>query len=374
MVPGLRVQPFNASAVLNVLATNVIAKGGSSPDIATTNSQGQANVTLDHSNYATTALGGGDDTITAPGSGNNQVGGLAFSNAALGDFRQLATSTGTIDKGVAGIVNGFDLGASDVDGQARTQGSFPDIGADEGGIPPVPAVESISPANTADTLTPRILGSAADADTVLLFDNSGCIGPPVATGTAADFNGSGIQVSVDPGTQTTFWAQSVKEVFSSDCSSAGPGPNQTYTVIPAPPVLTATDPPSGSDDNSPSVIGTARVDAETIDIYTEPGCTGLIAASGANADLTGSGITVSVPDNSTTTFYAIGKGVNGDSSCSATGLSYTEVTPTAPLPQPQTQPQPQPLPSQPAAKKKCKKKKKHRAATSKKCKKKKKRN
>jgi hypothetical protein len=370
-VPGLRAQPFNAGAVLNVLATNVIAKGGSSPDVATTTSQGQANVTLDHSNYATTSVGSVLHTITVAGSGTNQVGGLAFNNAAAGDFRQLVASTGTIDHGVAGVVNGVDLGTSDLDGEARTHGTAPDIGADEGGIPPVPAVDSISPANIADTLTPLIQGSAADADTVLLFDNSGCIGPPAATGTAADFNDAGIQVSVDPGTQTTFWAQSVREVFSSDCSSAGPGPNQTYTVVPTPPVLSATNPPSGSDDNSPSVIGTAREDAETIDIYTESGCTGAVAASGTNAELTGEGIPVSVPDNSITTFYAIGKGVNGDSSCSATGLGYTEVTPSTPPPQPQAQPQP--LPTQPAAKKKCKKRK-HRSASvaKKKCKKKKK--
>jgi hypothetical protein len=373
-VPGLRVQPFNAGAVLNVFATNVIAKGGSNPDIATTTSQGQANVTLDHSNYTTISVGSVLHTITAPASGTNQVGDLAFNNAAAGDFRQLVASTGTIDHGVAGVVNGVDLGTSDLDGEARTHGTAPDIGADEGGIPPVPAVDSISPANIADTLTPLIQGSAADADTVLLFDNPGCIAPPVTTGTAAHFNDAGIQVNVAPGTQTTFWAQSVKEVFSSDCSSAGPGPNQTYTVIPTPPMLTATDPPSGSDDNSPSVIGTAREDAETIDIYTEARCTGAVAASGTNAELTGAGIPASVPDNSTTTFYAIGKGVNGDSSCSATGLGYTEVTPSTPPPQPQPQPQaqPQPLPTQPAAKKKCKKRK-HRSASvaKKKCKKKK---
>src|SRR5262249_23769672 len=61
----------------------------------------------------------------------------------------------------------------------------------------------------------------------------------------------------------------------------------------------------------------------------EAGCTGPSAGTAAATQFAGSGIPVSVPDNSTTTFYAQATGVGGTSDCS-TPLVYTEVTPSPP--------------------------------------------
>jgi len=271
-VPGRKALPLNGSAVLNVLATNVIAKAGSGPDVTTATTAGQAHIVLGHSNYATESEGSVVHSITDPGTGTNRIGNVAFKDAAAGDFRQTGTSTGTIDLGVAGVVNGVDLGTADVDGETRTAGPLPDIGADEGGIPDAPLVTSIDPANTADTLTPKVQGTAAGSTDVHIFTNDACTGIPVATGTTALFEGAGIEVTVLPGSQTTFWARALRDVFTSDCSSVrspGPGASQAYTVVPTPPVLLTTDPPSPADENSPRIIGTARSDTNTVQIYDD---------------------------------------------------------------------------------------------------------
>jgi hypothetical protein len=64
--------------------------------------------------------------VTDPGSGDNQTGEPLFADAAAGDFRQYLGSP-TIN---AGALDGFS-GGHDLDGEPRTMGAAPDIGADE---------------------------------------------------------------------------------------------------------------------------------------------------------------------------------------------------------------------------------------------------
>ena len=111
-----------------VTATNVIADGGAFDVAAVAGSGDSAIVSLDHSNYSSESEGGGGTaTVTNPGTGTNVSAAPAFASKASGDFHQLPSSSATIDLGVAG----FGLGALDLDGQARANGSAPDIGADE---------------------------------------------------------------------------------------------------------------------------------------------------------------------------------------------------------------------------------------------------
>ena len=65
-------------------------------------------------------------TVTDPGTGNNVTGAPLFVNAGAGDFHEKVGSP-TINAGSAA----GQLGQFDIDGQARVQGSAPDIGADE---------------------------------------------------------------------------------------------------------------------------------------------------------------------------------------------------------------------------------------------------
>jgi hypothetical protein len=147
-----------------------------------------------------------------------------------------------------------------------------------------------------------------------------------------------------------------------------------FGEAPSPPTITGTDPPSGSNENNPLLIGTAEP-FSFVHVFASSDCTGTEAGAEVAEEFASPGIGVSVPDDSTTTFTANAVNDTGTSECS-TPFTYTEVT-TQPPPTITPTPPSGGTPSQPvtAAKKKCKKKKQHRPASvakKKKCKKKKK--
>jgi glucose/arabinose dehydrogenase len=93
-----------------------------------------------------------------------------------------------------------------------------------------------------------------------------------------------------------------------------------YGAPPAP-QLTGTSPPSPANANSPTVFGSAQA-ASTVKLYTDPSCTSQVG-SGSAVQLGSSGIQVSVPDDSTTNFYAVATIGSDTSGCSAP-LTYVE--------------------------------------------------
>lgn len=143
-----------------------------------------------------------------------------------------------------------------------------------------------------------------------------------------------------------------------------------FLEVPLAPTITGTDPPSGSNQNNPLVIGSAEP-FSFVHVFASSDCTGPEAGAEVAEEFASPGIVVSVPDDTTTTFSANAVNDAGTSLCSAP-ITYTEVTTPPPMQGPPPAVSPQPLPSQPGTKKKCKKKK-HRAASvaKKKCKKKK---
>jgi hypothetical protein len=102
-------------------ARNVIASGTDIDVRASSN----VSVDLDHSNYSTVSTSG-TGTVTDAGTLSNQMDEPAFVDAAAGDLHQLADSP-TVDKGAAAS----EMGSADIDGESRSQGAAPDIGADE---------------------------------------------------------------------------------------------------------------------------------------------------------------------------------------------------------------------------------------------------
>jgi hypothetical protein len=90
---------------------------------------------------------------------------------------------------------------------------------------------------------------------------------------------------------------------------------------PAAPTLSSTVPASPANQNSPKIVGSA-VAGSQVSIYTTSGCTGTPLATGSAAEL-GTGITVTVPDNSTTAFRATAT-VSGNTSACSTPLTYVE--------------------------------------------------
>jgi hypothetical protein len=130
---GLSVYDFGSSAseAWKVTAVNSILDGGDL-DIQSRSSNVLDDIVVDarNSNYANVEVFG-------PGShfndlGGNQMAAPLFANFAGSDFHQLAGSP-TIDAGFADP----QLGPTDIDGNARTLQSAPDIGADEY-LPPAP--------------------------------------------------------------------------------------------------------------------------------------------------------------------------------------------------------------------------------------------
>ncbi len=91
-----------------------------------------------------------------------------------------------------------------------------------------------------------------------------------------------------------------------------------------PPTLSSTMPVSPADDNAPRVLGTAP-DGTEVRLYTDPDCTAL-AAVGSAAELASPGISVTVPDNSTTSFHGTATAGDATSECS-TPVTYSERTP-----------------------------------------------
>lgn len=90
------------------------------------------------------------------------------------------------------------------------------------------------------------------------------------------------------------------------------------------PTITGTTPASPANDNAPLVRGTAEP-STTVRIYTDPTCSGPVAATGTDSEFASPGLAVSVPDNSTTTFYATAtNGAGQVSACSMSAVSYVE--------------------------------------------------
>ena len=150
------------SVIARGAAHDVFAAGLSNFDPPLPNTGGHTSIVFDHSNYATTQTktdtGGGSAMVTAAGSGTNQTG---VPMLAADGFHELAGSP-TVD---AGAVDGSSATA-DIDGQRRTIGSTPDIGADELGLPtstevtcspntlPLSATQAQCAVTVTDTSTP----------------------------------------------------------------------------------------------------------------------------------------------------------------------------------------------------------------------------
>jgi Chitobiase/beta-hexosaminidase C-terminal domain/Bacterial Ig-like domain len=95
-------------------------------------------------------------------------------------------------------------------------------------------------------------------------------------------------------------------------------------VPPSPPTLTGVTPASGSNDNSPSIRGTAEK-LSTIRLYDNGSCDGDPVALGPAADFASPGLSAAIADNSSTTFHATARDRSGNTSpCSNDSITYVE--------------------------------------------------
>jgi hypothetical protein len=215
----------SGGGTMTVTATNVIAQTGqeaSADDVGVF--VNGATINLDHSNYdSETDIGAPPGMITNPGTGApnfNQTTPPVFIDVAAGDFRQATGSTGTIDLGTA---TGVLPGELDFEGQNRTIGAAPDIGADE--FPPPPAAPTglgTTPASGSNDNSPFLFGSAAAGTTVEAFLTANCSGAPFDTGPATEFQSPGFQVTppVADNSVTQLSARATNAGGAGPCSAA----------------------------------------------------------------------------------------------------------------------------------------------------------
>jgi len=157
---GIEVFAVNVNNQQALVAKNVIANGVSTDVHAQAGSSGSsATVTLSSSNYATeleSPAPSGTATITDPGA-PNQTAPPLFMNFGAGDFHQ-ALGSPTIDAGAAVDL----MGSADIDGDARSLGVSPDIGADEFiPLPPSSLPPSLLPPTTVAPTAPAFDLTAA---------------------------------------------------------------------------------------------------------------------------------------------------------------------------------------------------------------------
>lgn len=209
--------------------------------------------------------------------------------------------------------------------------------------PRTPTILGTHPSSPGISLTPRVYGTAeevittvfgpeqepdgpfADGEesTVAIYPTSDCSGPELASGGSSEFEGSGIPVPVLAESITTFYATNTDATGTSSCSEG-----IVYRQVEDPPdpaIVLGVTPASPADDNLPLVSGSAEPDS-TVAIFANSSCSGPSLATGSAATFSGPGIQVSVPDNSTTAFYALASWAELPASCSSTSVTYQEVT------------------------------------------------
>jgi subtilisin family serine protease len=97
-------------------------------------------------------------------------------------------------------------------------------------------------------------------------------------------------------------------------------------VAPAKPVLSGTVPGSGTNDNNPMIKGSAEAGA-TVTLFKGTECAGAPVATGTAEELSGTGIGVTVADNSISFFSAGATDAARNKSTCSTPTSYLESTP-----------------------------------------------
>ena len=165
----------------------------------------------------------------------------------------------------------------------------------------------------------------SDEPYVTLYATEDCSGTPLYDNVPPDAGTAAFSVVVSANATSTFSATATDAAGNvSVCSEP-----YAYTEdsLVATPEITASDPASPADNESPTLQGTTDPDT-TVTIHLAPDCSDDLGWSGSAADFTGAGIQVAAGSGTTTTFYAKATdGVGNVSGCSA-GFEYVELNPS----------------------------------------------
>jgi hypothetical protein len=137
------------------------------------------------------------------------------------------------------VVEGIEDGDSEPDVYARAAGKTRLISTGntvELG-PSTPILTSTSPASPNPSLEPFVIGLSDSGTSIKIYSTSDCSGAPVKNGigTAAEFTGSGIRVTIEPDSTTIFRATATDlNGDTSECSASGLKYQQAETPVQPP--------------------------------------------------------------------------------------------------------------------------------------------
>ncbi len=113
--------------------------------------------------------------------------------------------------------------------------------ADGPGATGTPQITGSTPASGSNANSPSIQGTAPGGSTVGLYSSADCSGPPIASGSAADFASAGIAISVADNSTTTLTAKAADNDIDGDSACSGTFDYTEVTPADVPPDTTAPD-------------------------------------------------------------------------------------------------------------------------------------
>ncbi|HYN68784.1 MAG TPA: PxKF domain-containing protein, partial [Candidatus Eisenbacteria bacterium] len=190
--------------------------------------------------------------------------------------------------------------------------------------PSVTITTVTDPVNAANKTSVGASGTVEAGATVAVTvtDGTTTVGPFNATVVSTSWSITGINVTTLADGTVTYKATATDAATNSAFATKTASKD---TLAPAAPSITSSSPASPANDNSPVLIGSAEP-GSTVKIYTSSTCTTGLQVSGSAAAFASPGLTVTVADNSSTTFYATATDAAGNTSLCSSGFTYSEVT------------------------------------------------
>ena len=319
----VRVQVTDVAANASVVSTVTFTYDTTAPALPTSLASSPASPANNNSPAITGSAEAGSTVKVYPTSGCTgapAVTGTAANFSSPGLTVSVSDNTSTTFKATATDA------AGNVSGCSTSSVTY----VEDSTAPALPTSLAATPAGPANNNSPAISGTAEAGSTVKIYTTAACTGAPTATGTAAAFASPGITASVSDDTSTTFKATATDAAGNvSGCSTSSVSYTEDSTA-PALPSSLGSTPASPANNNSPAITGTAEA-GSTVKVYTTAACTGAPAATGTAANFSSPGLTVSVSDDSSTTFKATATDAAGNvSGCSTSSVTYVEDS-TAPV-------------------------------------------
>ena len=193
--------------------------------------------------------------------------------------------------------------------------------------PPAPATNlAVAPNDPYNNFNDPVVTGDAEADSLVdVFDNTGCSGSVIGTGTASALHLTGIAAHVADDTISDLSVQ-VRDSAGNRSACALASHYIEDSNPPAAPSGVATSPGSVSSATTILVHGMTETGA-TVEVFETADCTGAVAGSGtaatfAPAPVGAGGISIVVPANATTLISARATDVAGNVGACAQGTSY----------------------------------------------------